>query len=125
MAKSLPRGLRRARVFAHQNGTNGGEHFVGFAGAMAIAIGLDALLGWPNWLVERIGHPVTWLGSLIGALDTRWNRAIDASWLRRIAGIAAALLVVSLAAGFGWVVQSVMISAWSRVVAIGILAMPF
>jgi len=98
---------------------------VGFAGAMAVAIGLDALLGWPNWLVARIGHPVTWLGSLIGTLDTRWNRAIDAPWVRRIAGVAAALLVVTLAAGLGLVVQSLMISAWSRVIVIGILAMPF
>jgi len=98
---------------------------VGFAGAMAVALGLDALLGWPNWLVARIGHPVTWLGSLIGALDKRWNRATDAPWWRRIAGVAAAVLVVSLAAGLGWVVQSLMISAWSRVIAIGFLAMPF
>jgi adenosylcobinamide-phosphate synthase len=98
---------------------------VGFAGAMAVAIGLDALFGWPDWLVARIGHPVTWLGRLIGELDTNWNRATDAPSLRRIAGVAAALLVISVAAGLGWVAQGFTISAWSRVVVVGILAMPF
>jgi adenosylcobinamide-phosphate synthase len=98
---------------------------VGFAGAMAAAIGLDALFGWPNWLVARIGHPVTWLGRLIGRLDANWNRATDAPWLRRSAGVAAALFVISVAAGLGWLVQGQMISPWSRIVVVGILAMPF
>jgi len=96
-----------------------------FAGAMAVAIGLEALLGWPNWLVARIGHPVTWLGWLIGALDERWNRVTDAPWLRLLAGVAAALLVIVAAAGVGWVLQSLMTSAWSQIVATGILAAPF
>lgn len=97
---------------------------MGFAGAMAVAIGLDALIGWPNWLVARVGHPVTWLGQLIDALDARWNRATDASWLRRLAGIAAALLVICLAAGCGWAIQSMLISQWSRIVVVGIVAAP-
>jgi adenosylcobinamide-phosphate synthase len=98
---------------------------VGFAGAMAVAIGLDALIGWPNWLVARAGHPVSWLGRLIGALDARWNRDTDAPWLRRIAGAAAALTTIAVAAGLGWAVQGVMTSASSRIVVIGILATPF
>jgi adenosylcobinamide-phosphate synthase len=98
---------------------------VGFAGAMAVAIGLDALVGWPDWLLVRLGHPVMWLGRLIDALDARWNRANDAPWLRRIAGVAAALLVICLAAGLGWAVQSVLTTAWSRVVVVGIVAAPF
>jgi adenosylcobinamide-phosphate synthase len=98
---------------------------VGFAAAMAIAIGLDALVGWPNWLVARIGHPVTWLGALIGALDARWNRTTDAPGVRRLAGVAAAVIAIVGAAGLGWAVQSMMVSAWSRTIVVGFLAMPF
>ena len=98
---------------------------MGFAGAMAVAIGLDALLGWPSFIVARIGHPVIWLGALIGALDTHWNRANDAPGLRRLAGVAAALLVICVAAGLGFAVQSLMNSAWSRIVGVGILSAPF
>ena len=28
-----------------------------------------ALVGYPDRLVRAIGHPVTWMGRLIGALD--------------------------------------------------------
>ena len=45
------------------------------AAAMLVALALDALVGWPDWLYRRIGHPVTWIGGLIGLLDTALNRA--------------------------------------------------
>ena len=98
---------------------------MGFAGAMAVAIGLDALLGWPSFVVARIGHPVTWFGALIGALDAGWNRATDPSWLRRLAGVAAALILIVVTAGLAFAVQSLITGAWSRIVAVGILAAPF
>ena len=98
---------------------------MGFAGAMAVAVSLDALFGWPDWLVVRIGHPVTWLGRLIGVLDARWNRDTDPPSLRRVGGVAAALVVIVVAAGLGWALQSMMTSAFSHVVIVGILATPF
>jgi adenosylcobinamide-phosphate synthase len=98
---------------------------VDFAGAMAVAMALDALLGWPGGLFARVGHPVTWLGALINVLDARWNRNTDTPALRRAAGIAAALSVIALAGGLGWVVQTAFPSGWSRAVFIGILAWPF
>jgi len=97
---------------------------LGFAGAMAVAMVLEGLLGWPSSLVARIGHPVTWLGRLIDALDAHWNREKAAPSIRRVAGVAAALVVIGLAAGLGWILQS-LISPWDRVVLPGILAMPF
>ena len=39
-----------------------------------VALAVDALIGWPEALFRRFGHPVTWLGRLIAALDRRWNR---------------------------------------------------
>ena len=97
---------------------------MGFAGAMAVAMAIDALVGWPAALFARIGHPVTWLGALIHALDTRWNRDGDSPALRRAAGIAAALMVIALAAGLGWTLQAACPAGWGRMVLIGILAWP-
>ena len=97
---------------------------MGFAEAMAVAMVVDALVGWPSGLFARIGHPVTWLGALIAGLDVRWNRAADAPRIRRAAGIAAALAVIALASGLGFLVQAV-VSPWSSVVLLGILAWPF
>ena len=59
---------------------------MGFAGAMTVAMIVDALLGWPKGLFARIGHPVTWLGRLITILDVSCNRPADAPVMRRIAG---------------------------------------
>ncbi|WP_172626847.1 adenosylcobinamide-phosphate synthase CbiB [Bradyrhizobium ivorense] len=95
-----------------------------FAGAMAVAMALDALIGWPNWLFARVGHPVTWLGSLIDAVDGGWNRSSDPPALRRAAGVAGALLVIALAVAVGWAVQTALGSGWVRVIVVGILAWP-
>ncbi|MBV8925317.1 MAG: cobalamin biosynthesis protein CobD [Bradyrhizobium sp.] len=92
---------------------------------MMVAMVADALLGWPNRLFVRIGHPVTWLGRLIGALDARWNRETDAPSIRRAAGVAAALLVIALAAGIAWAVQHPVPSGLIGKLLLGILAWPF
>lgn len=97
---------------------------MGFTGAMLVAMALDAVVGWPGALFARIGHPVTWLGGLIGALDARWNRASDTPVQRRLIGGAAALIVIALAAAAGWLVQRVMPPDWRAVVLIGVLAWP-
>jgi adenosylcobinamide-phosphate synthase len=98
---------------------------VEFAGAMAVAMMLDALLGWPDRLFAHIGHPVTWLGRLIDALDARWNREQDSPWMRRAAGIAAALVVIAVASGLGWLLQMRLASGWNHVFFLGVLAWPF
>ncbi|MDD1519033.1 cobalamin biosynthesis protein CobD [Bradyrhizobium sp. WBAH42] len=91
---------------------------------MVVAMAVDALLGWPAWLFARIGHPVTWLGRLIAAIDTAWNRASDPPALRRAAGVAGALAVIALSAALGWALQSLLPSGWIQIVLIGILAWP-
>lgn len=53
-----------------------------FALTMLGAMALDAAIGWPAWLYRAIGHPVTWLGRVISALERRLNTATRA---RRIA----------------------------------------
>ena len=84
----------------------------------AIALVLDAALGWPDVLFRRIGHPVTWLGRLIAALDGRWNQGNA----RVARGAAASLLVIAAAtlpaiwlAGAGPVVAGIL--AWPLVAA--------
>jgi adenosylcobinamide-phosphate synthase len=98
---------------------------VGFVGAMALAMAMDALAGWPAALFARIGHPVSWLGALINALDARGNRPTDAPMVRRVAGLAATLLVIGLAGGLGWVLQAAFPVGWMRMVLIGLVAWPF
>ncbi len=97
---------------------------VGFAGAMMLAMAVDALLGWPSWLFARIGHPVTWLGQMIGAIDSGWNRASDPPAFRRGAGIAGALVVIAFSGAVGWVLQVLLPSGWIQIALLGVLAWP-
>jgi adenosylcobinamide-phosphate synthase len=96
-----------------------------FAAAMVLALAIDGVMGWPGALHARIGHPVTWLGRLIGALDRRWNRDDGAFATRRLAGVAAALAVIALASGLAFVVQALIGPGWRRILLTGILAWPF
>jgi len=96
-----------------------------FAAAMVLAMAIDGVLGWPGALYARIGHPVTWLGRLIGTLDQRWNRDGDAFGTRRLAGVAAALSVVVLASLSAFAVQAAIGTGWRRILLVGILAWPF
>ena len=66
-----------------------------------VALGLDALIGWPKWLYRMIGHPVTWIGALIGRLDRWLNLEDTGDKERRLAGIVAALTVIGLSVEFG------------------------
>ena len=95
-----------------------------FTGAMVVAMSVDALLGWPDPLFARIGHPVTWLAGLIDFLDKNWNRSSASAGVRRAAGAAAALIVIALAVAAASAIQSLLISEWSRIYVAGILAWP-
>jgi adenosylcobinamide-phosphate synthase len=97
---------------------------LGFAGAMVVAMAVDALTGWPAWLFARIGHPVTWLGRLIGAIDAAWNRESDPPAVRRAAGVAGALAVIVLSVAIGWMIPSLLPGGWVQIVLVGILAWP-
>ena len=59
---------------------------------------VELAVGYPQLLVRRIGHPVTWMGRLIGWLNARLNDAAKDAKARRRAG-RVALFVLMLAVG--------------------------
>ncbi|MEF3368145.1 CobD/CbiB family cobalamin biosynthesis protein, partial [Methylocystis sp. 9N] len=88
------------------------------------ALAIEAGVGYPDSLFARIGHPVSWLGALIDALDARLNREADAFAVRRAKGGAALLIVLGaalfagllieralLALPFGWIALAVLASS--------------
>ncbi|MBR0992101.1 cobalamin biosynthesis protein CobD [Bradyrhizobium japonicum] len=91
---------------------------------MVVAMAVDALLGWPSWLFARIGHPVTWLGRMIGAIDSTWNRVSDPPAFRRGAGIAGALVVIAFSVAVGWVLQVLLPQGWIQIALLGVVAWP-
>jgi adenosylcobinamide-phosphate synthase len=69
--------------------------------ALAVLV-LEACIGYPRVVFAAIGHPVTWIGRLLHALEQRWNRPGSTPGTRRRLGVVAVLIVTGLAGGAGF-----------------------
>jgi adenosylcobinamide-phosphate synthase len=87
-----------------------------------LAVLLEAVLGYPQRLVDRIGHPVIWIGRLIGAMDRAWNQAALGFAGRRALGVGALLVLVIAAGGVGWLLQSALLALPFGILAVALLA---
>lgn len=68
---------------------------------LALALGLDAVMGEPKWLWARLPHPAVVMGRGVRFFDDRFN----AGAARRVKG-AMSILVLAAGAGLaGWLVQ--------------------
>ncbi len=62
-----------------------------------LALALERQLGYPQKLVDTVGHPVMWFGKLISFCETRLNTPARTPAQRRLAGIVAlGLLLLSV-----------------------------
>jgi adenosylcobinamide-phosphate synthase len=71
----------------------------------AAALVLEGLLGYPDWLYRRVGHPVGWIGAVINDVERALNRADLSESRRRMNGAATAALVAGCGAGLGLILQ--------------------
>jgi len=72
---------------------------------VALALGLEALLGYPAALDRLAGHPVAWPAALIEGLERRWNRPTTSDRRRRLLGVVLVVLLVAGSVLFGGAVQ--------------------
>ncbi len=72
---------------------------------LLLALLAEAALGYPDRLVQRIGHPVIWIGRLITALEERLNRPENSFAARRLFGILALLGIVAIPGAIGFAAQ--------------------
>src|SRR6516162_6962556 len=68
-----------------------------FVALTLLAMLIELCVGYPERLLRAIGHPVTWMGGLIAALDRRLNRDTDGHALRRASGIFTVAILISAA----------------------------
>ena len=73
--------------------------------SLALALGLDATFGYPDAVYRAIGHPVTWIGWLIGRLDLALNRGDWSSFQRRVAGVIALSILIAIPVSIAMAVQ--------------------
>lgn len=88
---------------------------------LIVALGVDAAIGYPDALYRLIRHPVVWFGSLIASLERRLNRPAWRNWQRRLAGLAALLILLVVVGGgsiaisqflrsfaYGWLLEALL-----------------
>ena len=76
-----------------------------FAQLAVMAMLFELAVGYPQPVYRAIGHPVTWIGGLIALLDAKFNRPEMTSRRRRLAGVAALVLLVALTGAVAAAVQ--------------------
>lgn len=89
-----------------------------------LALALDAAMGWPCGLYRRIGHPVGVFARIIDSAERRWNDPPRADAWRRLAGVATVLILLGVAGGVGWALQSLLVSFAGAWPLIALLAWP-
>ncbi len=82
------------------------------------ALLVEAAIGYPDWLLHRIGHPVMWAGAAIAWLDRRLNRPAS-----RLRGVVAVAVLAALAGVPAWGVQAAALYWLPRPWAVAVLAL--
>lgn len=70
---------------------------------------IERLVGYPDWLFRRIGHPVTWIGSLIALLDKKWNREQGSFSNREAKGVLALVVFLGVTVSIALALQNVLL----------------
>lgn len=84
------------------------------------ALLIEAVVGYPDRLVRSIGHPVTWIGRLIRALERNCNN--DTATRRRALGLITVLLIVSIVAVVTLVIERGLLLLPFGLIGVGVLA---
>ncbi|HWS10256.1 MAG TPA: hypothetical protein VN362_20640, partial [Xanthobacteraceae bacterium] len=94
---------------------------------------IELCAGYPQALLRTVGHPVTWIGRLIAALDRLLNRDVPPPFppvltgegregVRRGAGIAAILLLLGIVGAVAFVVQHELLLLPFGLIAVAVIA---
>jgi adenosylcobinamide-phosphate synthase len=92
---------------------------------LLVALVAESAFGYPQSAFRAAGHPVVWIGALIGWLDRRFNSDRDSPGRRRTAGVLAlgiVLLAVAIPTGL---LQAVLLARAPNavaVIALGLMA---
>jgi adenosylcobinamide-phosphate synthase len=74
-----------------------------------LALLIELMIGYPPSLARAIGHPVTWMGKLLGLLDRKLNRENWSSEARRRAGAIAVFVLLAVVGIVSFVIEEVLL----------------
>ena len=77
---------------------------------LVLALTIEAAFGYPTRFYAVMGHPVTWIGRLIGMLDRSLNREAHSFTTRKAMGVLALLLLLGIILVLSVLVQRLCLS---------------
>ena len=83
---------------------------------------IELCFGYPERVASAAGHPVTWIGRLIGALDRLLNRETVGAIARRAAGIVAVLILIVVVGTVAFVAEHELLRLPFGLLAVGLIA---
>ncbi|MCP8940866.1 adenosylcobinamide-phosphate synthase CbiB [Alsobacter sp. SYSU M60028] len=89
--------------------------------ALAAAL-IEAAFGYPPALYRAIGHPVTWMGALVGWLDRALNRETMDFSARRAAGVLALALLLGVTGLVAFAIQWALAVGAAGLIALAVVA---
>jgi adenosylcobinamide-phosphate synthase len=91
------------------------------AGLALLAMLAELATGYPDRVFRAVGHPVSWTGRLIAALERGLNDPALAEGRRRARGVLALALVMATAGATGWLVER-LAAGWAGMLVAAMLA---
>jgi adenosylcobinamide-phosphate synthase len=73
-----------------------------------LAMLIELAVGYPAAVLRAVGHPVTWMGRLIGALDRRLNEKSGG----RARGVVAVLILLGVVGAIAFGLQRALLGVW-------------
>ena len=93
-----------------------------FAALALLAMLIELVVGYPQRLVDAIGHPVTWMGASIRTLDRSLNHDSAALDRRRAVGIVAVLCLLVMVGAIAFVIGHELLRLPYGILAVAVLA---
>jgi adenosylcobinamide-phosphate synthase len=88
----------------------------------ALAVLIEIIAGYPDWLLRSIGHPVIWMGRFIAIFERRWNNGNAGPGERQILGVITVLLLVAVVATAALIIERGLLILPLGMIGVGILA---
>jgi adenosylcobinamide-phosphate synthase len=89
---------------------------------LVAALCIEAAFGYPQQVYRIMGHPVTWIGSLIGKLDRELNRNDETDAERKQSGVLALAFIVAVPASIAWFIEDGLASTLTGQLIIALIA---
>jgi adenosylcobinamide-phosphate synthase len=87
-----------------------------------LALAIEVTVGYPDRIFRAVGHPVTWMGTLIGLADRALNRETWSDAVRRATGMATVLMLIVIVGAAAYTLERTLLLLPYGIIAVAVVA---